>query len=80
MDLLWFLFIGLIAGWLAGTFMRGGGYGIIGDIVVGVIGSFIGGFVFRALGIAAYGTLGAIIMAFVGAVIFIAILRAVKHA
>jgi uncharacterized membrane protein YeaQ/YmgE (transglycosylase-associated protein family) len=75
MDFLWFLIIGLIAGWLAGQIMRGGGYGIAGDIVVGIIGSLIGGFLFRLLGFTAYGTLGAIVVAAIGAIVFIASMR-----
>lgn len=80
MDILWFLLIGLIAGWLAGQIMRGSGYGIVGDIVVGIVGSLIGGFLFRMLGITAYGTLGAIIMAVIGAIVLIAILRTLRRA
>ena len=80
MDILWFLLIGLIAGWLAGQIMHGGGYGIIGDIVVGIVGSLIGGFLFRLLGIAAYGMLGSIVMAVIGAVVLITILRTLKRA
>lgn len=80
MDILWFLLIGLIAGWLAGQIMKGGGYGIVGDIMVGIVGSLIGGFLFRLIGISAYGTLGTIIMAVIGAIILIAILRTLKHA
>ena len=80
MELIWFLLIGLIAGWLAGVIMRGGGFGIGGDIVVGIIGAFIGGFIFRALGVTAYGTLGEIVMAVVGAVILLFLLRLVKRA
>jgi uncharacterized membrane protein YeaQ/YmgE (transglycosylase-associated protein family) len=80
MDILWFLLIGLIAGWIAGQIMHGGGYGIVGDIVVGMIGSLIGGFLFRLVGLTAYGLLGAIIMAVVGAIVLIAALRALKHA
>lgn len=80
MDILWFLLIGLIAGWLAGQIMHGGGYGIVGDIVVGIVGSIIGGYLFRLLGITAYGTLGSIIMAVIGAVVLISILRMIKHA
>lgn len=80
MDVLWFLIIGLIAGWLAGVLVRGGGFGIIGDIVVGVIGAFIGGYIFRSLGITAYGTLGDIVMAVIGAIILIFIIRLVKRA
>jgi uncharacterized membrane protein YeaQ/YmgE (transglycosylase-associated protein family) len=78
--LIWFLIIGLIAGWLASQVMRGGGYGIIGDMIVGVIGAFIGGWLFSALGIGFGGIIGQIIVAFVGAVILIAILRAIKRA
>lgn len=78
--LIWFLLIGLIAGWLASQVMRGGGYGIVGDMIVGVIGAFIGGWVFSLLGIGAGGIIGQIIVAFVGAVILIAILRAIKRA
>ena len=80
MHLLWFLLIGLCAGWLAGHIMGGGGYGLIGDIIVGVIGSFIGGFLFGLLGLTAYGSLGELVMAVVGAIVLIALLRMVKHA
>jgi uncharacterized membrane protein YeaQ/YmgE (transglycosylase-associated protein family) len=79
-NLVWFLLIGLIAGWLAGKVMRGGGFGIIGDMIVGVIGALIGGWLFSLLGISAGGLIGAIITAFVGAVVLIAILRAVRRA
>jgi len=80
MDILWLLLIGLIAGWLAGQIMGNGGYGIIGDIIVGIVGSLVGGFLFRLVGITAYGTLGTIIMAVIGAVVLIAGLRILKHA
>ena len=79
-TLIWFLLIGLIAGWLAGKVVRGGGFGIVGDMIVGVIGALIGGWLFGKLGIAAGGLLGAIITAFVGAVILILILRVIKRA
>jgi len=76
-GLIAWLVVGLVAGWLAGQFMRGGGYGLVGDIVVGIIGAFIGGFVFSLLlpGSSA-GLIGSIVVAFVGAVILIALLRA----
>lgn len=80
MDIIWFLLVGLIAGWLAGVIVRGGGFGMVGDIVVGIIGALIGGFIFRAIGLSAYGTLGAIVMAVVGAVVLLFLLRLVKHA
>jgi uncharacterized membrane protein YeaQ/YmgE (transglycosylase-associated protein family) len=78
--LIWFLLIGLIAGWLAGLVMKGGGFGVVGDMIVGVIGALIGGWLFGVLGISAGGLIGAIITAFVGAVILILILRAIKRA
>jgi len=71
------LIIGAIAGALAGTVMKGGGYGIVGDIIVGIIGAFIGGFILSLLGIGANGLIATLVTAFVGACILIAILRAV---
>jgi uncharacterized membrane protein YeaQ/YmgE (transglycosylase-associated protein family) len=80
-SLIWFLLVGLIAGWLAGRVMRGGGYGVVGDMVVGVLGALLGGWLFGRLGIGAGGGLiGAIIVAFVGAVILILILRLIRRA
>ena len=79
-DLIIFLVIGAVAGWLAGVIMKGGGYGLVGDIIVGVIGSLIGGWLFGLLGIAAGGLIGSIIAAVVGAIILIGILRLVKRA
>jgi uncharacterized membrane protein YeaQ/YmgE (transglycosylase-associated protein family) len=77
-NVLWWLVVGLIAGFLASLVMRGGGYGIVGDIVVGIIGAFIGGFLASLVGIGAGGFIGTIIIAFIGACILIAILRAVS--
>lgn len=78
-SLIWFLLIGLIAGWLAGRVMRGGGYGVIGDMIVGVIGALIGGWLFGVLGIGIGGLIGALITAFVGAVILIWLLRLIRR-
>jgi uncharacterized membrane protein YeaQ/YmgE (transglycosylase-associated protein family) len=50
MEFLWFILIGLTAGWLAGQLMKGGGFGVVGDIVVGVIGALLGGFLFAVIG------------------------------
>src|SRR5437762_5826783 len=69
LGLIWFLLIGLIAGWLAGRVMRGGGYGLVGDLIVGVIGALLGGWLFGLLGISAGGLIGALITAFVGAAV-----------
>ena len=78
--LIWFLLIGLIAGWLAGQVMKGGGFGIIGDMIVGVIGAFLGGWLFGLLGISAGGLIGSLVTAFVGAVILILLLRLIRRA
>ena len=75
---LWWLVVGLIAGFLASLVMRGGGYGIVGDIIVGLVGALIGGFLASLLGIGTSGFIGTIIVAFIGACILIAILRAVS--
>jgi uncharacterized membrane protein YeaQ/YmgE (transglycosylase-associated protein family) len=78
MSLIAFLILGLVAGWLAGMFMKGGGYGIIGDMVVGVLGAFIGGWLFSMLfGWDVTGfNLPSVLIAFVGACLLIAIYRA----
>jgi len=75
MSILWLLLIGLIAGWLAGQLVKGSGFGVIGDIVVGIVGSLIGGWLARQFGVATYGLLGEIIMAVIGAVVLLFILR-----
>ncbi len=78
-DLLVFLFIGLIAGWLAGILVKGRGFGILGDIIVGVIGAELGGWMFGKLGLSAYGFIGAVFMAFVGAVALLAVIKLVVN-
>jgi len=80
MSLLWFLLIGLIAGWLAGKIMKGSGYGVIGDIIVGILGAFIGGHVLAWLGVATYGLIGSLLSALLGAIILIFIVRLIKRA
>ena len=79
-SLIIFLLIGLCAGWLAGKLMKGGGFGIVGDMIVGVIGALLGGWVFGLLGIAAYGILGQIIMATIGAMLLLFLIRMIKTA
>jgi uncharacterized membrane protein YeaQ/YmgE (transglycosylase-associated protein family) len=72
------LVVGAVAGWLAGQFMRGGGYGLVGDVVVGIVGALVGGVVLTLLGISgSAGLIGSIVVAFIGAVILIAVVRAV---
>ena len=72
------LVVGLISGWLAGVVMKGGGYGIVLDIVLGLVGAFVGGLVFSFFVVGATGFWGSIAVAFVGACILIAIVRAVS--
>jgi uncharacterized membrane protein YeaQ/YmgE (transglycosylase-associated protein family) len=71
MHLLWFLVIGLMAGWLAGKLTRGAGFGVLGDLVVGVLGAFLGGLLFRLLGLSAGGRIGSLIVATIGAVVLV---------
>ena len=81
MELVWFILVGLIAGWLAGMIVKGGGYGLVGDMVVGILGALLGGFLFGSLGGAVGGgLLGSIVVATLGAIILIAILRLIKRA
>lgn len=75
MSLLWFLIIGLVAGWIAGELMRGDGFGLVGNIVVGVIGALVGGYLFDMLGIGTYGLIGSLITATVGAVVLLFLLN-----
>jgi uncharacterized membrane protein YeaQ/YmgE (transglycosylase-associated protein family) len=78
--LLWIV-VGLIAGWLASAVV-GGGYGVIGDIVIGVVGAFLGGYVFRALhiGVPFRGLPGTIFVAFIGAIVLLLVLRLFRRA
>jgi len=81
MQFVWFILIGLVAGWLAGTLVKGGGFGVVGDIVVGVVGALLGGWLFSALGMSSGGGLvGAIIVATIGAIVLIFIRRLLKRA
>jgi uncharacterized membrane protein YeaQ/YmgE (transglycosylase-associated protein family) len=71
MQLILLVLIGAIAGWLAGQIMKGRGFGVVGNIVVGVVGAFLGGLLFRLLGFAAFGLLAQLITATVGAIILL---------
>ena len=72
------LIVGAIAGWTAGNLMKGGGFGLVGNIAVGIIGSFVGNAVFRALGMHAGGFLGSLITAVVGAVLLLGVVGLFK--
>jgi uncharacterized membrane protein YeaQ/YmgE (transglycosylase-associated protein family) len=69
------LVVGLIAGWLAGMVMKGGGYGVVGDMIVGLVGAVIGGYLFGLVYVGESGLLGSILVAFVGACLLIAVVR-----
>jgi uncharacterized membrane protein YeaQ/YmgE (transglycosylase-associated protein family) len=76
MFILWWIIVGLIAGWLTGKIMSGGGYGAIMDIVIGIIGALIGGFIMRSLGFAGSGgLLYTILVALFGAILLTLVLR-----
>ena len=79
MGIILWLVVGIVAGWLAGLVMKGGGYGMIGDLIVGVIGGFVGGFVFSLFGAGAGGLVGSVLVAFIGACILIAVVRFVTR-
>jgi uncharacterized membrane protein YeaQ/YmgE (transglycosylase-associated protein family) len=79
-GLLIWLLIGAIAGWLAGLIVKGYGFGIIGNIIVGIVGAFVGGWLFGQLGIGSgQGVLGSIVGATVGAVVVLLLLRLVRR-
>jgi uncharacterized membrane protein YeaQ/YmgE (transglycosylase-associated protein family) len=80
MGLLELILVGLIAGWLAGKVMKGGGYGLLVDIILGILGGILGGWIFGALGWRGGGIVASLIVAFIGAVILVGITRLVKRA
>jgi uncharacterized membrane protein YeaQ/YmgE (transglycosylase-associated protein family) len=81
MNFIWFALIGLCAGWLAGQLVKGSGFGLVGDIVVGVVGSLLGGYLFSTFGIASgSGLLGSLIVATIGAVVLLFGLRLIRLA
>ena len=76
---IWFLLMGAIVGWLAGLITRGRGFGVFGDIVVGVVGAGLGGWVANAMGLYASSSLGAFLVALTGAVFLVGLTRFVKR-
>ena len=79
-SLIWWVLVGLIAGWAAGKIMKGGGYGVVVDIVLGIVGAVVGGWLMGLLGIHAGGFIGTIIIAIIGAVFLIWLTRLLKKA
>ncbi|MFT4563919.1 MAG: putative membrane protein YeaQ/YmgE (transglycosylase-associated protein family) [Gammaproteobacteria bacterium] len=79
MGFILYILIGALAGWLAGTLMKGGGFGLIGNIVVGILGALVGSFVFTLLGISAGGIIGSLITATAGAALLLFIVGLIKN-
>ncbi|PLX47744.1 MAG: GlsB/YeaQ/YmgE family stress response membrane protein [Desulfobulbaceae bacterium] len=80
MSLIIFIAVGALAGWLAGIIMKGRGFGVIGNVIVGLVGAVLGGFIFGFLGITTGGLLGSIIMATIGAVLLLFAINIIKKA
>ena len=78
--MLYFLLIGLAAGWLAGQIMKGRGFGLGGNLVVGVIGALLGGFLFGLVGLSSHGLVGSLVTATVGAVVLLYVVGQLKKA
>ena len=79
-TLLIWLLVGAIAGWLAGTIVKGGGFGLLGDIVVGIVGAFVGGWLLPRVGLhLGVGLIGVIISATIGAVVLLLIIRLIRR-
>jgi uncharacterized membrane protein YeaQ/YmgE (transglycosylase-associated protein family) len=79
-GLIWWIIIGLIAGWAAGKIMKGGGYGPVMDIVLGIVGAIVGGWLLALIGIYAGGFIGRLVIAIFGAVFLIWLSRMLKRA
>jgi uncharacterized membrane protein YeaQ/YmgE (transglycosylase-associated protein family) len=79
MNWLWFILIGLAAGFLAGAVVKGHGFGLLGNLIVGVVGALLGGFLFGLLGLVSVSVIGNLISAFVGAVVLLWLIGFVKR-
>ena len=78
MYLIWQIVIGILAGFLAGKIMRGRGFGILVDLLLGIVGSMIGGFVFGVLGLYSAGLVGQLVVATIGAMMLLFLVRQLK--
>ena len=78
LNLLWFLIIGAVAGWLAGKIARGRGFGLVTNLIVGIFGALLGGLMFRIVGMTAVGRIGELFTATVGAIVLLFLLRKLK--
>lgn len=80
MNVIWFLLIGLVAGWLAGIVLKGRGFGLVSNLIIGVLGAILGGFLFGLIGVQSYSLLGSLVTATVGAVVLLLIVGMLKRA
>jgi uncharacterized membrane protein YeaQ/YmgE (transglycosylase-associated protein family) len=81
MTIIWFVLIGFFAGWMAGMLVKGGGFGVFGDIIVGILGALLGGYLFTFIGIYDTGSLfGRLAVATLGSIVLISALRVIKRA
>lgn len=78
--LVWVVVLGILAGWIAGKIMRGRGFGLLGDLIVGIVGSLLGSFIFGLIGLEAYGLIARLVVAVAGAVILLWVIRFIKKA
>ncbi|MBN1585888.1 MAG: GlsB/YeaQ/YmgE family stress response membrane protein [Candidatus Omnitrophica bacterium] len=79
-NLVWFLLIGLLVGWLAGVIMKGHGFGLFGNIGVGVVGALLGGWLAGATGLVSYSALGGFVTALIGAVVLVGVIGLLQRA
>ncbi len=79
MYILIWVISGIVAGWLTGIVMRGRGFGLLGDLIIGLLGGLLGGWLFGFLGIVATSLVGQVIIAFLGGVVLVAIVRALRR-
>jgi uncharacterized membrane protein YeaQ/YmgE (transglycosylase-associated protein family) len=79
MEFVYFVLIGLVAGWLAGQLYKGSDFGLLGNILVGVLGAVLGGWLFGLLGLSAGGLIGSLVVATVGALVLLALLNFVRR-
>ncbi len=79
-NVVWVLVVGLVVGWLAGQIVRGGGFGVLGDIIVGVLGAGVGRWLSSALGLFPTSTIGLLLMSVLGAVVLVGVVRLIKRA
>lgn len=80
MHILVWIISGLLAGWLTGMIVKGQGFGLIGDLVIGLSGGLLGGWLFSLFGVSASNWLGEILVAVVGGIVLVAIIRTLRRA